>query len=55
MNKFIVKKPQGRVVIGSISEKVNDIIENAKSSQLDIGLTPKVDVNGKVYDFESSR
>nr|DAT37318.1 MAG TPA: hypothetical protein [Caudoviricetes sp.] len=55
MNKFAIKKPQGRVVIGSISEKVNDIIDNTKNAQLDIGLTPKVDVNGKVYDFESSR
>ena len=55
MNKFAIKKPQGRVVIGSISEKVNDIIDNAKTAQLDISLTPKVDVNGKVIDFESSR
>lgn len=55
MNKFAIKKPQGRIVIGSIGDKVNDIIDNAKNAQMDIGLTPKVDVNGKVIDFESSR
>lgn len=52
--RFLNKKPNAKMVVNNFGERANDISNNITQAQLDLGVTPKFDIDGKIVGFEPS-
>lgn len=52
--RFQNRRPAAKNVVTGLGERVDEIIKNTRPAYLDLGIAPKINVEGKIIGFEPS-